>query len=117
MHNLLKVGKSYDISPYYRDCTQVNDQQRRPILHSWSSYLLFVDFLFTLKNNIAILYERKELPVNKNSYGVIKSLMESPIWVDLIAATLKYENGQHVHVWENITLFEEERAISDKLMT
>jgi hypothetical protein len=43
--------------------------------------------------------------------------MGSPIWVDLIAATLKYESGQHVHVWENITLFEEERAISDKLMT
>lgn len=81
------------------------------------TYLLFVDFLFTLKNNIAILYERNELSVNENSYGVIKSLMGNPIWVDLIAAALKYESGQHVHVWENITLFEEERAISDKLMT
>jgi hypothetical protein len=37
--------------------------------------------------------------------------------MDLIAATLKYEGGQHVHVWENITLFEEEGALSDKLTT
>jgi hypothetical protein len=37
--------------------------------------------------------------------------------VDLRAATLKYEGRQHVHVWKNITLFEEARAISDKLMT
>jgi hypothetical protein len=51
------------------------------IVHSWSSYLLVVGFLFTLKNNIAILYERNELRVNENAYGVIKSLMESPIWI------------------------------------
>ncbi|MGH9924842.1 MAG: hypothetical protein ACRD5B_05640 [Nitrososphaeraceae archaeon] len=55
--------------------------------------------------------------VNEKAYGVIKSLMESPIWVDLRAATLKYEGGQHVHVWNNTTLFEEARVISDKLMT
>ena len=42
---------------------------------------LLVGFLFTLKNNIAILYERNELRVNENAYGVIKSLMESPIWI------------------------------------
>jgi len=36
--------------------------------------------------------------------------------MDLIAATLKREGGQHVHVWKNITLFEEEGALSDKLM-
>ncbi len=80
-------------------------------------HLLLVDFLFTLKNSIAILYERNELLVNKKAYGVIKSLMESPIRVDLRAATLKYEGGQHVHVWKNITLFTEARVISDKLMT
>jgi hypothetical protein len=38
-------------------------------------------FLVTLKNNIAILYERNELRVIENAYGVIKSLMESPIWI------------------------------------
>jgi hypothetical protein len=37
--------------------------------------------------------------------------------MDLIAVTLKYEGGQHVHVWEIITLFEEEGTLSDKLMT
>jgi hypothetical protein len=37
--------------------------------------------------------------------------------MDLIAVAWKYEGGQHVHVWENITLFEEEGALSDKLMT
>lgn len=36
---------------------------------------------YTKKNNIAILYERNELRVNENAYGVIKSLMESPIWI------------------------------------
>jgi hypothetical protein len=35
-----------------------------------------VDFLLTLNNNIAILYERNELWENENAYGVIKSLME-----------------------------------------
>jgi len=35
------------------------------ILQSWSSYLLLVDFLFTLKNSIDILFERNELLVNE----------------------------------------------------
>lgn len=75
-----------------------------------------MDFLFTLKNNIAILYERNELWVNENAYGCYK-ILNGKSYMDLIAATLKYEGGQHVHVWENITIFEEEGAISDKLMT
>jgi hypothetical protein len=96
----------------------VNDQQRRlrpSFIHGRPTFCLWISC--TLKNNIAILYERNELSVNENSYGVIKSLMESPIWVDLIAATLKYESGQDVHVRENIRSFEEDRAISGKLMT
>jgi hypothetical protein len=36
--------------------------------------------------------------------------------MDLIAASLKEEGGQHVHGWENITLVEEEAALADKLL-
>ena len=34
---------------------------------SFMVVLPFVEFLFTLKNNIAILYERNELRVNENA--------------------------------------------------
>jgi hypothetical protein len=62
---------------------QVDDQQRllRPsFIHGRPTFCLWIS-LFTLKNNIAILYERNEPWVNENAYGVIKSLMESPIWI------------------------------------
>jgi len=36
--------------------------------------------------------------------------------MDLIAASMKEEGG-HVHGWENITLFEEEAALENKLIT
>ena len=35
--------------------------------------------------------------------------------MDLIAASAKEKNGQHVHGWENITLLEEEAAPENKL--
>jgi hypothetical protein len=41
----------------------------------------FLVYTKKLNNNIAILYERNELWINENAYGVIKSLMESPIWI------------------------------------
>jgi hypothetical protein len=36
--------------------------------------------------------------------------------MDLIAASAKEENGQHVHGWENITFLEEEAALENKLI-
>lgn len=36
--------------------------------------------------------------------------------MDLIEASMKEEDGQHVHGWENITLEKEEVAITNKLL-
>ena len=33
-----------------------------------------------------------------------------------IAASMKEEDGQHVHGWENITLLEEEAALENRLI-
>jgi len=36
--------------------------------------------------------------------------------MELIAASMKQEGGQHVHGWENITLVEEEAKLANKLL-
>ena len=36
--------------------------------------------------------------------------------MDLVAASVKEEGGQHVHGWENITLIEEETKLVNKLL-
>jgi hypothetical protein len=43
-------------------------------------------------------------------------ILEGESFMDLIAASEKEENGQHVHGWENITLLEEEAALETKLI-
>jgi hypothetical protein len=43
-------------------------------------------------------------------------VLEGESFMDLIAASLKEEGGQHVHGWENITFVEEEAASADKLL-
>jgi hypothetical protein len=43
-------------------------------------------------------------------------VLEGESFMDLIAASAKEENGQHVHGWENITLLEEETALEKKLI-
>ena len=40
--------------------------------------------------------------------------MERESFVDLVEASMKEEGGQHVHGWEDITLIEEEAAVSKK---
>ena len=35
-------------------------------------------------------------------------VLEGESFMDLIAASVKEEGGQHVHGWENVTLLEEE---------
>jgi hypothetical protein len=37
--------------------------------------------------------------------------------MDLVAASVKEEGGQHVHGWENITLIEEESKLANKLLS
>jgi hypothetical protein len=39
-------------------------------------------------------------------------LLEGESFMDLVEASMKEEGGQHVHGWENITLVEEEAAVS-----
>ncbi|HZB74247.1 MAG TPA: hypothetical protein VE378_05840 [Nitrososphaeraceae archaeon] len=36
--------------------------------------------------------------------------------MDLVAALVNEEGGQHVHGWENITLVEEESKLANKLL-
>ncbi|HYZ59224.1 MAG TPA: hypothetical protein VE544_06160 [Nitrososphaeraceae archaeon] len=36
--------------------------------------------------------------------------------MDLVAASVKQEEGQHVHGWENITLIEEDAKLANKLL-
>jgi hypothetical protein len=43
-------------------------------------------------------------------------VLEGESFMDLIAASAKEEDGQHVHGWENITLIEEEAALENKLI-
>lgn len=42
-------------------------------------------------------------------------VLEGESFMDLIAATMKKEGGQHVHGWENITLQEEEVTLANNL--
>ena len=42
-------------------------------------------------------------------------VLEGESFMDLIAASVKEEGGQHVHGWENVTLLEEEATtVADK---
>jgi len=36
--------------------------------------------------------------------------------MDLVKASMKEEDGQHVHGWENITLVEEKVVLTNKLL-
>jgi hypothetical protein len=42
--------------------------------------------------------------------------MEGESFMDLIAASMKEEYGQHVHGWENIALVEGEIDLENKLL-
>jgi hypothetical protein len=43
-------------------------------------------------------------------------ILEGESFMDLVAASVKEEGGQHVHGWENITLVEEESKLANKLL-
>jgi hypothetical protein len=43
-------------------------------------------------------------------------VLEGESFMDLVAASMKEEGGQHVHGWENITLLEEEAALENRLI-
>jgi hypothetical protein len=43
-------------------------------------------------------------------------LLEGESFMDLIEVTMKPEQKQHVHAWENITLVEEEADLANKLL-
>ena len=43
-------------------------------------------------------------------------VLEGESFMDLIAASMKEEDRQHVHGWENITLPKEEVALANKVL-
>jgi hypothetical protein len=43
-------------------------------------------------------------------------ILEGESFMDLVAASVNEERGQHVHGWENITLVEEESKLANKLL-
>jgi hypothetical protein len=43
-------------------------------------------------------------------------ILEGEFFMDLVAASVNEEGGQHVHGWENITLVEEESRLANKLL-
>ncbi|MGH9924741.1 MAG: hypothetical protein ACRD5B_05130 [Nitrososphaeraceae archaeon] len=43
-------------------------------------------------------------------------ILEGESFMDLVAASVNEEGGQHVHGWENITLVEEETKLANKLL-
>jgi hypothetical protein len=43
-------------------------------------------------------------------------VMEGESFMELIEASIKENSRQHIHGWENITLVEEEVALSNKLL-
>ncbi|HSN96379.1 MAG TPA: hypothetical protein VLR10_04245 [Nitrososphaeraceae archaeon] len=46
-------------------------------------------------------------------------VLEGESFMDLVAASMKEEGGQHVHGWENITLIEEKpvAVLENKLLS
>jgi len=43
-------------------------------------------------------------------------VLEGESFMDLIAASIKEEGGQHIHGWENITLSKEQVAVANKVL-
>jgi hypothetical protein len=43
-------------------------------------------------------------------------VLEGESFMDLIAASIKEEGGQHIHGWENITLSKEQVATANKVL-
>jgi hypothetical protein len=43
-------------------------------------------------------------------------VLEGESFMDLVAASMKEEGGQHVHGWENITIAEVKAVLKNKLV-
>ena len=68
-------------------------------------------FLFFFIKNV-----RSYLDMGKWKCIWCSKILEGESFMDLVAASVNEEGGQHVHGWENITLVEEETKLANKLL-